>query len=470
MNFPIGSIIAWHKSKAFTPGLPGGWVECNGQTLSDPDSPYNGGAIPNLNGEGRFLRGAATSGTNQDDAFQGWAAAIAGSSGGNEGNVGGLNGTGSSGNIRIGSAPNSGAVFYPRFVSDGTSGTPRVASETRPVNMSVVWIMKVKEVEHVGSPTNNQPDVWIEGHALKFGRYDSATSTWLVNMEMDETGVVDDDTWHKVGDTGEPAFGPTYSAVGTGELENLWFTKKNNTVYIQGACNFSAHAISEMVNNGDCETTTAPILVGETTPVLSNASWARSADQHSVGTYSYKLTDTAGSIAYAGLFDTHSYSDMHGLTAGKSYRLRAKVYVPSSGGPSNLDEVRASINIGRDGTLLVAYGVSPTTYDAWNVVDYTFTVPTVVSGVSIRFYLAATVSAGEYAYWDDIHLEEVDRIFSLPGEYIPSQTIKGIGGVHHASGDGYLVISTGGIVTYGGASRGTSGTCLMDNVSVTFPV
>ncbi len=28
--------------------------------------------------------------------------------------------------------------------NDGTNGTPRVATETRPVNYSVVWIMRIK--------------------------------------------------------------------------------------------------------------------------------------------------------------------------------------------------------------------------------------------------------------------------------------------------------------------------------------
>jgi hypothetical protein len=58
---PIGSIIAWHKSLANTPALPAGWLECNGQTVSDAASPYNGQAVPNLTG-GRFLRGGTTSG------------------------------------------------------------------------------------------------------------------------------------------------------------------------------------------------------------------------------------------------------------------------------------------------------------------------------------------------------------------------------------------------------------------------
>lgn len=62
---PIGAVIAWLKSYTNTPAtLPSGWVECNGQTLADGDSPYNGQVIPNLNtGTQRFLRGSSTSGT-----------------------------------------------------------------------------------------------------------------------------------------------------------------------------------------------------------------------------------------------------------------------------------------------------------------------------------------------------------------------------------------------------------------------
>ena len=63
---PVGSVVAWLKSHTNTPALPRGWVECNGQTLDLPGSPYHGLAVPNLNGvggaENRFLRGGAQSG------------------------------------------------------------------------------------------------------------------------------------------------------------------------------------------------------------------------------------------------------------------------------------------------------------------------------------------------------------------------------------------------------------------------
>jgi hypothetical protein len=64
---PVGAVIAWLKSYSNTPSLPAGYVECNGQTLSDSGSVYNGQVIPNLNASGggtkRFLRGSTTSGT-----------------------------------------------------------------------------------------------------------------------------------------------------------------------------------------------------------------------------------------------------------------------------------------------------------------------------------------------------------------------------------------------------------------------
>lgn len=60
---PVGTILAWHKSMAGTPALSDCWVECNGQTISDADSPYNGSSVPDLNSGLRFLQGNTTSGT-----------------------------------------------------------------------------------------------------------------------------------------------------------------------------------------------------------------------------------------------------------------------------------------------------------------------------------------------------------------------------------------------------------------------
>lgn len=64
---PVGSILPFLKSLSGVPSLPSGWVECNGQTLSDADSPLNGQVIPNLNG-GKYLKGAAASGATGGNA------------------------------------------------------------------------------------------------------------------------------------------------------------------------------------------------------------------------------------------------------------------------------------------------------------------------------------------------------------------------------------------------------------------
>lgn len=63
---PAGGVVAWLKSYTNTPALPSEYVECNGQTLSDAQSVYNGQTIPDLNtgtSYQRFLRGSTTSGT-----------------------------------------------------------------------------------------------------------------------------------------------------------------------------------------------------------------------------------------------------------------------------------------------------------------------------------------------------------------------------------------------------------------------
>ena len=64
---PVGAIVAWAKSFTNVPALVDAFLECNGQVISDADSPMNGQTLPNLNNSGgsstnRFVRGATTSG------------------------------------------------------------------------------------------------------------------------------------------------------------------------------------------------------------------------------------------------------------------------------------------------------------------------------------------------------------------------------------------------------------------------
>jgi len=140
---PIGSIIGWHGNMAGVPGLPTGWLECNGQTVADAASPLNGQVVPNLNNgttsasgdasRGRFLRGNTTSGFFQNEQTNNLSRWEQDDSDGGpnrwEGNLdqsGGWNG------------------FMGSYHSNDRRRFRLRGVETRVTNMSVRWIIRVK--------------------------------------------------------------------------------------------------------------------------------------------------------------------------------------------------------------------------------------------------------------------------------------------------------------------------------------
>ena len=138
---PIGTIKAWHKNKGGTPSLPWGWQECNGTTVNDTESPYDGTAVPNLNSNtqdgstnsGMFLRGGSTSGTMQADATAANSLVV---------QAKGLATIGPNWSIGQGEVDSNLASQSWTDYSQLLRVTGDV--ETRPANMSVVWIMRVK--------------------------------------------------------------------------------------------------------------------------------------------------------------------------------------------------------------------------------------------------------------------------------------------------------------------------------------
>jgi hypothetical protein len=157
---PIGSIVAWHKNigpVALT--LSDGWVECNGDPIPDGSPLLETGATdtPNLNsdivgGSGRFLRGASESGTVQEDYtrqprtigfftstnatvhnHQMMGAGRTGNSPGPGNFLQGANNTQPYGNKVTAGA----TILHSHSLNGGDV-------ETRPYNMSVIWIMRVK--------------------------------------------------------------------------------------------------------------------------------------------------------------------------------------------------------------------------------------------------------------------------------------------------------------------------------------
>jgi hypothetical protein len=151
---PIGSIIAWHNT--MVSGLVGvsdvlaaGFALCNGQT---PLQQGISGAVitaatPNLNGDGRFLRGGSNSGTMQDDAFQN--------------HLHGITDPTHSHPLKSSHGTDTGSQDFQTEVVDSsslsglrnkpastgitaTNASTDGGTETRPTNMSVLWIMRVK--------------------------------------------------------------------------------------------------------------------------------------------------------------------------------------------------------------------------------------------------------------------------------------------------------------------------------------
>ena len=114
-----------------TPELPDNWLECNGQTISDSDSPYNGATLPNLHTaveetHGRFLRGVVEGGTTgQVEGSQNLLHSHTISSSNNDIEGGRVNKEGNTTDSTLSTAPSGG-------------------SEARPVSFTIVWIMRVK--------------------------------------------------------------------------------------------------------------------------------------------------------------------------------------------------------------------------------------------------------------------------------------------------------------------------------------
>lgn len=131
---PVGSIVAWHKNLPGVPTLPTGWVECNGQLVNDSQSPINGQSLPNLNAVsgyagGRFLRGGTTSGVQQEATSFTEQVSWTRFTWAGMGDV-------------------DRQVATPLYGTDSNGISPTIEnaflSYARPVNMSVVWIMRIR--------------------------------------------------------------------------------------------------------------------------------------------------------------------------------------------------------------------------------------------------------------------------------------------------------------------------------------
>ena len=114
---PIGGIIAWAKSMTGVPTLPSNYLECNGSTISDSESPMNGQALPDINGTQRFIRGANSSG----------------GTGGSDVHLHGQNATDQGDNIQSGTG-----------VSEDSLDAFTDNASSLPSYIEMVWVMRIK--------------------------------------------------------------------------------------------------------------------------------------------------------------------------------------------------------------------------------------------------------------------------------------------------------------------------------------
>lgn len=171
-TLPIGSYINYPTQRV----IPAGFLIADGRSLKKSEYPelFNvlgyiyGGSGENFNlpnfSDGKFMRSiggnAAGLGVVQQDAFQGhyhkWrdSTTVAGWT---------YNIVGNTSN-HFGNRDNASAVAEPK--SDGVNGEPRTANETRPLNMSVVVLIKAKDVI---SPSAGQIDKTIIATEAKAG-------------------------------------------------------------------------------------------------------------------------------------------------------------------------------------------------------------------------------------------------------------------------------------------------------------
>ncbi len=151
---PVGTILPWHQALTKGTPLPLGWVRCDGPVKKGdegwiPDSTIDLSRIPNLNGARRFLRGGKESGIDEE-----WSTAlpkkkplsVSIAHGGVHGHSipGTDQGKPKDNGFQNGGDHRTFTINIGGGEHDHTASISGGDDETRPLNMSVIWIIRVK--------------------------------------------------------------------------------------------------------------------------------------------------------------------------------------------------------------------------------------------------------------------------------------------------------------------------------------
>lgn len=161
---------------------------------------------------------------------------------------------------------------------------------------------------------------------------------------------------------------------------------------------------TNLVTGGNCESLTAPFIIGQT-PAATVGTWAQNSLVYHTGTYSYELTSGVSSAqAFLGPYTlTNTPPAMSGFTAGHTYKIGAWVYVPSQTvvSISNFGFVLAYYN---SGAWTYSQATPVVTYNAWQYITTSVTIPGTATGAASFFQIAAAEASGTICYFDDIQI------------------------------------------------------------------
>lgn len=193
----------------------------------------------------------------------------------------------------------------------------------------------------------------------------------------------------------------------------LWKTYPSIKILVVSAgqsgeyMSFWAGEDDNLADRGECEETTSPMIFDETTPVLSNALWARDGTEKYWGDYSYKFTKNivSGTEATVDLVDNNLTTDLHGLEAEKQYSFIVRIKIPSGGILGS--EIKIQIH-DYVSSWEIEEQVCALTYDEWQYVKVLKTLRTGATGAILRLKAESDAALNEYFNIDDIRVVEGD--------------------------------------------------------------
>jgi hypothetical protein len=172
-----------------------------------------------------------------------------------------------------------------------------------------------------------------------------------------------------------------------------------------------------MMDRGDCESDTPPMIFNETVPVLGDATFDKSAEEADIGNFSRKFIKTiaAGTASRVVIVDSESSIDLHGFIPGFEYAISSRIKLPSASGML-ISEAGLAVYeyIGSFTQVDIS---NPTVLDTWELLSFSFVIDVIATAVVIQFRAESTAALNEYFYVDNIQLELKTKIPLSFGKY-----------------------------------------------------